>query len=131
MTSPTKLDVLSRRERQIMTICFSRGEASATEVWQDLPDRPSRTAVRTLLRILEEKGHLEHTKRGRKFIYRPTQPRLDAGRAAFRAVLQTFFGGSIVEGVAAHLREPATGCSDQALKTLAGLIRKARRKLGK
>ncbi len=121
---------LSRRERQIMTVCFSLGEASATQIWQRLPDKPSRTAVRTLLRILEEKGHVEHTKRGREFIYRPTRARLKAGQSAFRSVLHTFFGGSLEEAVAAHLADPSGAPNDDELKRLAGLIRAARRKEG-
>jgi predicted transcriptional regulator len=122
------LSSLSRRERQIMTICFSLGEASATEVWSRLPDQPSRTAVRTLLRILEEKGQLEHTKRGREFIYKPTRPRLSAGRSALQTVLQTFFDGSLEEAVAAHLSDPGAAPDDEELRRLAGLIREARRK---
>ena len=96
---------LSRRERQIMDAVYARGEASATEVWQDLHDPPSHTAVRTLLRILEEKGHLRHKKQGRRFIYRPTRPRGRAGRSALKGVLETFFDGSLEKAVAAHLAD--------------------------
>ncbi len=67
-----------------MNVVYARGEASASEVWEALPDRPSRTAVRTLLRILEEKGRLGHRKPGREFIYRPTWPRTRAGRRGLR-----------------------------------------------
>jgi len=122
------LNGLSRRERQIMTICFSLGEASATDVWRRLPDPPSRTAVRTLLGILEEKGHLDHAKRGREFIYKPTRPRRKAGQSALRTVLQTFFDGSLEEAVAAHLSDPGAAPSDEELRRLAGLIREARQK---
>lgn len=122
------LNSLSRRERQIMTICFSLGEASATDVWQRLPDQPSRTAVRTLLGILEEKGHLDHAKRGREFIYKPTRPRRNVGQSALRTVLHTFFDGSLGEAVAAHLADPGAGPGDDELRRLAGLIREARQK---
>ncbi len=128
MEEQNELNGLSRRERQIMTICFSLGEASATDVWQRMPDQPSRTSVRTLLGILEEKGRLEHRKRGREFIYKPTRPRLVAGQSALRTVLQTFFGGSLEEAVAAHLSDPGAAPSEEELKRLAGLIRDARRK---
>ncbi len=128
MDDQNALNSLSRRERQIMTICFSLREASATDVWQRLPDPPSRTAVRTLLRILEEKGHLTHTKRGREFIYKPTHPRLNAGQSALRTVLQTFFNGSLEEAVAAHLSDPGGTADEDELKRLAGLIREARKK---
>jgi predicted transcriptional regulator len=119
---------LSRRERQIMSIIFAQGEASAADVWQQLPDQPSRTAVRTLLRILEQKGHLQHYKRGREFVYHPTRPRLDAGQSALRAVLQTFFDGSLEKAVAAHLSDPSAAPGRDELHRLVGLIREARRK---
>ena len=70
--SDSKDATLSRRERQIMDIVYTLGKASATQVMQVMPDAPSRTAVRTFLRILEQKGHLRHTKKGREFIYQPT-----------------------------------------------------------
>ena len=114
---------LSRRERQIMDVIYRRGRASVAEVWQDLVDRPSRTAVRTMLRILEEKGHLEHVKRSREFIYGPTRPRRRAGRSAFRRVLETFFDGSLEKAVAAHLSDPGAELSPDELKRLARLIR--------
>src|SRR5262245_53965546 len=117
---------LTRRERQIMDIVFSRREATAIEVLQHLPDPPSRTAVRTLLRILEAKGHLKHVQRGREFVYQPTQPRLRAGRSAFHRVLRTFFGGSLERAVAAHLADSSTKLSDEDLKRLSELILKAR-----
>jgi predicted transcriptional regulator len=111
-----------------MTVVYARGEASATEVWQNLPDPPSRTAVRTLLRILEEKGHLRHGKRGREFIYRPTRPRGRAGRSAFQGVLETFFDGSLEKAVAAHLSDPGARPAPEELERLARLIREARKK---
>ena len=93
-----------------------------------LPDAPSRTAVRTLLRILEEKGHVKHTKRGREFVYRPTQPRKRAGRSALRRVLATFFDGSLESAVATHLSDPKAELSDRERKRLAALIRQAKKK---
>lgn len=119
---------LSRRERQLMDIIFARGEATALEVLQHLPDPPSRTAVRTLLRILEEKGHLRHVLKGREFVYQPTQPRLRAGRSALQRVLQTFFEGSLERAVAAHLADSSADLSAEELKRLADLISKARNK---
>jgi len=119
---------LSRRERQIMNEVYARGKASATDVWQSLPNQPSRTAVRTLLRILEEKGYLQHEKRGRAFIYQPTKPRLRAGRSALQTVLQTFFEGALEKAVAAHLSDPKADLPSEELTRLAGLIREARQK---
>ncbi len=121
---------LSRRERQIMDIIYARATASATDVLAELPDPPTRTAVRTLLRILEEKGHLKHTKRGREFVYQPTRPRSRAARSALRRVLRTFFDGSLEKAVAVHLSDPEADLSPEELKRLSALIRKSRRKGG-
>ena len=119
---------LSGRERQIMDIVYARGEASATHVLADMADPPSRTAVRTFLRILEDKGHLKHRKEGREYVYRPVKPRGRAGRSALRGVLDTFFGGSLEEAVAAHLADPKCELTDDDLERLNALIRDARRK---
>jgi predicted transcriptional regulator len=119
---------LSRRERQIMDIVYARGEASAAEVLADLPDPPGKTAVRTLLRILEEKGHLKHREDGLRYVYRPSRPRGSAGRSALRRVLETFFDGSLEKAVAAHLADSAEGLSPEELARLAALIHQARGK---
>ena len=119
---------LSRRERQIMDIVYARGEASAAEVLADLPDPPGKTAVRTLLRILEEKGHLKHRQDGLRYVYRPSRPRGHAGRSALRRVLETFFDGSLEKAVAAHLGDSAEGLSAEELARLAALIQQARGK---
>jgi len=119
---------LSRRERQMMDIVYARGEASATVVLGDLSDPPSRISVRTILRILEEKGHLKHYKQGREFIYRPTRPRKRAGASALRRVLQTFFDGSLEQAVATHLADVRTDVSQVELERLARLIRDAKQK---
>jgi BlaI family transcriptional regulator, penicillinase repressor len=119
---------LSRRERQIMDILYARGEASAADVHAELPDPPSRTAVRTLLRILEEKGHLRHKQLGLKYIYQPVRPRVPAGRSAFRRVLDTFFDGSLEKAVAAHLGDSAAELAPDELARLSDLIHQARMK---
>lgn len=119
---------LSRRERQIMDIIYAKGEASAVDVLDAMPDAPSKTAVRTLMRILEEKGHLVHRQEGLKYLYHPTRPRGRAGRSAFRRVLETFFEGSLEKAVAAHLGDPTSGMSPDDLKRLADLIQQARAK---
>lgn len=120
-------DRLSRRERQIMDIVYAQGAATAVDVLRSLPDPPSKTAVRTLLRILEDKGHLKHVQQGREFVYQPSRPRLRAGRSAFQRVLQTFFDGSLEQAVAAHLADSAANLSAEELKRLADLIHKARK----
>lgn len=119
---------LSRRERQIMDVIYSRGEASAAQVADAIPDPPSRTAVRTLLTILERKGHLKHREDGKTYIYAPTRPRQQEARSALRRVLDTFFAGSLEQAVAAHLADDHSGISDGELKRLASLIRQAKKK---
>ena len=116
---------LSRRERQIMDIVYARGEASATNVLGELPNPPSRASVRTMLRILEERRHLKHYKKGREFIYQPIRPRRRAGQSAMRRVLSTFFDGSLEQAVVAHLGDSAAELSTEELNRLAELIRKA------
>ena len=119
---------LSRRERQIMDIVYGRGKATATNVLADMPDPPSRASVRTLLRILEEKGHLKHSTRGREFVYEPIRPRIRAGRSALRRVLATFYDGSLEQAVAAHLADRRAKLTEEELNRLAELIRRAPRK---
>ena len=118
---------LSRRERQIMDVVYARGEATAADVHAGLADPPSYTAVRTLLRILEAKGHLKHRQAGAKYVYRPSRPRDDAGLSALQRVLHTFFDGSLEKAVAAHLGEAADLAPDE-LGRLADLIHQARKK---
>ena len=122
------MDPLSRRERQIMQVIYRLGQATAVDVHAALPDAPSRTAVRTLLRILEEKGQLRHVQQGLTYVYEPTRPRGQAGRSAFRRLLDTFFEGSLEKAVAAHLGESASVLSNEELDRLAELIRQARKK---
>jgi predicted transcriptional regulator len=123
-----ELDPLSRRERQIMQVIYRLGRATAVDVHAALPDAPSRTAVRTLLRILEEKGHLRHRQDRLTFVYEPTRPRAQAARSALRRLLDTFFEGSLEKAVAAHLGEAADALSTDELDRLADLIRQARKK---
>jgi predicted transcriptional regulator len=124
----SELSHLSRRERQIIEIVYAKGEATATEVLEDLPDAPTRTSVRTLLRILEEKGHLKHKKRGREFVFYPVRQRKRAGQSAFHRLLQTFFEGSLEKAVAAHLSDPETEILPDELRRLSTLINQARKK---
>ena len=126
MTKPGPLHV-SRRERQIMEAVYALEKASAAEVHEHLADPPSRTAVRTMLGILEEKGHLKHAKRGREFVYQPTRQRQRVGQSVLRRVLETFFEGSIEKAVAAHLSDPASQATTDELKRLSRLIREARK----
>jgi predicted transcriptional regulator len=121
---------LSKRERQIMDAVYARGEASVASILAAIPDAPSGGAMRTLLRILERKGHLTHRADGREFLYRPTQPRGRAGRSALGRVLDVFFAGSLEKAVAAHLSDPkrTENLSPEELDRLSDLIAQARKK---
>ena len=121
---------LSRRERQIMDVIYLRKEASVLQIQEGLPDAPSATAIRTLLRILEEKGHVRRRKKGREFFYQPTQPKKKAGFQALQHVLETFYEGSIEGALAAHLTGNKNGLLDDEVRRLMQLIRDARRKEG-
>ncbi len=119
---------LSRRERQIMDIVFARGEASAAEVAAALPDPPSYSAVRTLLRILEEKGHLRHREDGPRYVFTPTEERETASRSALQRVLETFFAGSLSSAVAALVDADAGKLSPDELKRLEAIVKTAKSK---
>lgn len=118
---------LSRRERQIMDVIYRRGRATAADVHADLPDPPSYSAVRALLRVLEFKGHLNHASDGPRYVYAPTVPRARARDSALRQLVGTFFDGSTEAAVAALLDLNATRLSDAELNRLAGLIAQAKR----
>ena len=118
---------LSRRERQIMDVIYRRGRATAADVLEDIPDPPSYSAVRALLRLLEEKGHVRHEQDGPRYVYLPTVGRDRAKKTALRHVLQTFFNGSAEQALSALLDESDTRLSDLELDRLARLIDRARR----
>ena len=118
-------DKLSRRERQIMDIVYQRGRASVADVLEDLPDPPSYSTVRALLRILEEKGYLTHKKDGKRYIYRPTQPRHLAGRSALKQIFQTFFDKSIEKTVMTLVSD--ANLSDEELDRLSQRIEQAKK----
>ena len=118
---------LSRRERQIMDAIYRRGRATAAEVLEDLPDPPSYSAVRAMLRVLEEKGHLRHEQQGPRYLFLPTVPREKARRSALRQLVRTFFDGSTEQTVAALLDLSASRLSDAELDRLSQLIDQARK----
>lgn len=118
---------LSRRERQIMEVIYSLGQATAAEVRQGLPDPPSYSAVRALLRILEDKGHLRHEQDGPRYLFRPTVPRERARTRALERLVTTFFGGSLEGAVATLIDLGGDDLDDEALERLATRIDEARR----
>ena len=107
------MKTLSRRERQILDILYRQGKATASEIQAALPGSPANSTTRTLLRVLEEKGHVQHQQDGLKYVFLPVVPRQKARMEALRHVLETFFDGSaltaaeaLVDGSAAKLTEP-------------------------
>ena len=106
---------LSRRERQIMDVIYAAGAATAADVVEALPGRLSNSTVRTLLRILVEKGHLKQRPDGRRYVYRPKRPRPQAAQGALRRVVQTFFGGSVELTVKGLLQTSDAGLSEEQL----------------
>jgi predicted transcriptional regulator len=118
---------LSRRERQIIDILYAQGRGTAAEVLAALPDPPSYSAVRAMLRILEEKGHVRHEQDGPRYVYLPTVARDNAKRSALRHMLRTFFDGSAEQAISALLDDASTKLSDVELDRLAQLIHQARR----
>ena len=118
---------LSRRERQIMDVVYAKGESTAAQVVAALPDPPSKTSIRTLMTILERKGHLKHREQGNAYVYVPTNPRQQAAKSALRRVLQTFFAGSLEQAVATYLADDQSHIDEAELKRLAKLIQQAKK----
>ena len=118
-------DPLSRRERQILDILYAKGTATAAEVREALPDAPSYSAVRALLRILEEKGHAQHQTQGTRYVYLPSVPRERARHSALTRIVKTFFDGSAAQAAAALV--DSGSLSDDELTRLSDLIARARK----
>ncbi len=118
---------LSRRERQIMDAIYLRGRATAQEVLDGLPDAPSYSTVRALLRVLEDKGHLRHEQDGPRYVFRPVVTRERARQSALRQLVTTFFDGSTEQAVAALLDLQGDRLDPAELARLARLIEQARK----
>ena len=125
MSDPSQL---SRRERQIMDILYASKGATVSQVAAGLDDAPTDSAVRRLLQILEEKGHVQRCKSGREFVYSPIQSRKRAGERALKRLLETFFDGSLDKAFAVHLGSKDSKITDEQLDRLADLIDEARQK---
>lgn|SRR5512143_3935107 len=130
MTTPVtpSLSELGRRERQIMDVVIRLGHATANDVRRELPDEPTSSTVRTMLRLLEHKGHLRHEWDGPRFVYFPTAHPERLQKSAVRHLMHTFFGNSIEAAVASMLGAARHGASDEELERVARLIREARRR---
>ena len=116
---------LGRRERQIMDLVYQLEEASVAQVREAMPDPPSYSSVRTMIRSLEGKGLLKHRREGMKYLYRPTQPKRKVSRSALRHLMTTFFEGSASEAVAAIFESEKMDSDD--LKRIESLIKQARK----
>jgi predicted transcriptional regulator len=121
------MPAVSRRERQILDVLFRKKEATAAEIQAELPDPPGYSAVRALLRILEEKGHIRHREDGPRYVYLPVVEEAAARRSALRHVLDTFFEGSAAGAMAALLGGDGGKLSQEELARMEALLQKARK----
>jgi predicted transcriptional regulator len=123
MTKPP----LTRREREIMDILHRVRRATAHEVRDNLADPPSYSAVRALLRLLEERGHIKHVEEGQRYVYSPSAAPSEARRSALSQVVRTFFGGSVEQAVAALVDTSKPRLSQDELDRIAQVIDRARK----
>ncbi len=122
-----KQSQLTRREREIMDILFSLGgEGTITAIQEKMSDAPTRPALRSLLTILESKGHLKHRKDGREFVYAPTRSLLKEGQTTLGRVVRTFFNGSLTQAFASYLSDPRTSLTEGEIAELSSLIEQAK-----
>ncbi len=118
---------LSRRERQIMDILYELKQATVLQVLERLPSPPSYSAVRALLRVLEQKGHIGHKPDGPRYVFAPLLPRDKARRTALRHLVKTFFDNSTEDAMAALLNLGEENLTEEEYGRILGLIQKARR----
>ena len=127
MTQRPSAHSLSRRERQIMDVLHRRERATAAEVQADLPDAPSYSTVRALMRILEHKGHVRHSEDGPRYVFEPVAPRATERKSALKHLVRTFFDGSVTDTVQALIDSSDTKLSKAELDELARRIAAARK----
>jgi len=120
------MEKLSRRERQIMDVLYERGRATAAEILAALPDPPSYSSIRALIKVLEDKGHVKHQEDGPRYVFTPSVPRSKARRNAVKHLLQTFFDDSAAEAVASLLGLSAGKLKPEELDKIEDLIARAR-----
>lgn len=118
---------LSRREREVMDVLYRRGEATAGEVLDELPEPPTYSAVRSILRILRSKGHVNYRADGARYVYAPAVAQDRASRAAVDHLVKTFFSGSAARAMAALLRREDLDLSEAQLRKLTRAIRQSER----
>jgi BlaI family transcriptional regulator, penicillinase repressor len=118
---------LSRRERQVLDALYRAGRATCAEVQRAMTDPPSYSAVRTFLRILEDKKIVRHEQDGARYVYIPVVKKEQASRSALRHVLNTFFGGSATQAISALLDEDSRNLSEEDWQRLSVMIKQARK----
>ena len=123
----TDLSSISRRERQILEILYANEGATVREIQAQLPDAPSDMAIRRLLAILDEKGHVRRRKQGRENVYTPRVSKQRAAKGALARVLDTFFGGDVEQALALHLTDSQTEISQEQFDSMLRLIAQARK----
>jgi predicted transcriptional regulator len=122
-----KIAHLSRREREVMDLVFAQGEATLTQILEGMESPPTRPALRSILTILEGKGHLKHRQEGREFIYHPVHSRAEVGQSTLSRVIGTFFGGSLTQALAAYLSHPQTQLSEEEVTELRRFLDQAKK----
>lgn len=120
-------ETLSRREREILNVLYRKGRATAAEVQEEMADPPSYSAVRAMLRILEDKGHAMHEQDGPRYVYLPAVSRDRAKRSALRHLLSTFFENSPEQAISALLGDASSKLSPEDLDRISALVEKARK----
>jgi predicted transcriptional regulator len=118
---------LTRREREIMDILHRLHRATAHEVQENLADPPSYSAVRTHLRLLEERGHVKHVEEGQRYVYSPAAAPSEARRSALSQLVRTFFGGSVEQAVTALVDTSRGKLSREELDRIAQVIERAKK----
>jgi len=127
MSTRRLVESLSRRERQIIDVLHRQGQATVATVLRELPDPPTYSAVRALLRILEAKGHVRHHSDGPRYIYEPVTSRAAASRSALKHLVKTFFRGSTEDAVVALIGAADAQLTDDEFDDLLRRIAAARR----
>ena len=121
------VSALSRRERQIMDILYQRGKSSASDVREAMPDAPSYSAVRAMLRVLEDKGHVKHRSEGLRYVYLPMVTHDKARRSAVKHLVDTFFSNAPEDVVAALLDVSSPRVTREELDRMSEMIERAKR----
>lgn len=117
---------LARRERQIMEAIYNLKEASVSDVIREISDPPSYSAVRAMMRLLEEKGHLKHRQVGTKYVYKPTESREAVRKSVLKHLVSAFFDNSTENAFAALIDLNGNKMSKSEMETISDLLEKVK-----